>query len=227
MAIVGWLLVGCGGGDSTRSSGGMGAEEPVARAAAVRAITPAVARFCERAARRASGAVVRCPAVLPANGGGFEVPRSYGNGRCQWLANLEPRGAQRREAVFHVLFGGSCAAWDLAVGPGSTWPKERPAADVLRLVAPREQGLERPRVLRRLVIAGGPALLVRVAPYPAGGIHGGHLGVVFNVGGDGYLVTGHAAAATPDGPTPATPAVVDALVAVATSMARARATGAA
>lgn len=80
----------------------------------------------------------------------------------------------------------------------------------------------RPTVLRRLTVAGRPGLLIRAAPHPGGGIHGGHLGVVFDAGADGYLVTGHLLTASPDGPTPATPAVVDALIAVATSMARAR-----
>ena len=179
------------------------------------AATASVPRFCARAARRADRVAVRCPTVLP--NGGFDVPRNYGSGRCQWLGNLEPKSLEgrRSRAIFHVLIGGRCGPWDLRTGAGRRWPRTLPSADVLRLIGPREQGLESLRALRRIRIGKRPALLVRAAPYPAGGIHGDHVGVLFEAGSDGYLVTGHAS----PGYAPTSAPVVDALAAVATSMA--------
>jgi hypothetical protein len=220
---VSCLVVGCG--DETPqppAAERRAAEPPPARrgqaapSALVRPVTPAVPRFCARAARRADRVAVRCPAVLPA--GGYELPRAFGHGRCQWLANLEPRRRRGRgpAGIFHVLVGGTCGGWaDLAAAPGTRWPRTRPAGDRLRLIGPADGGLEPPTVLRRVTVAGRPALLLRAAPYPAGGIHGDHLVLVFDVEGDGHLVSGHAGH---DGPTPATPATVQALVEVAASM---------
>lgn len=45
--------------------------------------------------------------------------------------------------------------------------------------------------LRRTSVAGHEALLLRARAYPEGGVHGGHLAVVWNVAGAGYAVTAH------------------------------------
>jgi hypothetical protein len=70
-------------------------------------------------------------------------------------------------------------------------------------------------------VAGHPALLLRNPPYPAGGIHGGHLTVLFNAGGAGYAVTGHPVGAGRAGASPGPRArarALTALVVVAASM---------
>ena len=41
------------------------------------------------------------------------------------------------------------------------------------------------------MIAHNPALLIQVAHYPRGGIHGGHIAVVWNQNGNGYVVSLH------------------------------------
>jgi hypothetical protein len=47
------------------------------------------------------------------------------------------------------------------------------------------------RLRRRAAVARHPALLLTVAGFPAGGIHGGHVAVVWNQGSDGYVLSMH------------------------------------
>ncbi|CAA9479530.1 MAG: hypothetical protein AVDCRST_MAG13-1072 [uncultured Solirubrobacteraceae bacterium] len=222
--VVLCLVLGCG---EERAAPSPSPSPPAARRDAdeamrrglVEPVTRAVRRSCVRAARRADRVAVRCPDVLPA--GEYEVPQSYGRGRCQWLLNLEPRrrGSRAPSGIFHVLIGGTCERWkELTATPGRSWPGARPAGDQLRLIGPAEQGLKAPTTLRRVRIGGRPALVLRAAPYPGGGIHGDHLALVFNVGREGHLVSGHAGRG---GPTPAGEPVVQALLEVAGSMSRA------
>ncbi len=49
------------------------------------------------------------------------------------------------------------------------------------------------RVLRATRVRSAPALVLRNPPYPVGGIHGGHVTVIWNAGGAGYAVSGHPA----------------------------------
>lgn len=49
-------------------------------------------------------------------------------------------------------------------------------------------------MLRRARIGSASGLLSRNPPYPVGGIHGGHISIVWNAGGAGYVVTRHAVA---------------------------------
>ena len=157
------------------------------------AVVPAPAglvRACARVQRRV-GFPVRCPRVLPDNGGGFERPRAYQVSRCSWMLNLEPRGARR--GVFHLLVGGRCRPWDLARLPGS--PRIRDLGLVVGELRPgRPDEIQyAPRVVRRLRVAGGPGVVLRARPYPQGGIHGDHLVLLHNAGGHGQLVSGHRA----------------------------------
>ena len=216
------MLGGCGAADS---------EPPGASATDTRA---ASARFAQQCAEEAGSVAVAvlCPARLPL--GGFESPRNYGDAPCAYLINLEPRGMLKRPgAVFHLLFGGTCRPWDLRTQDGR-WPAVTSAArpgDDLRLIGntslmPGQTAADRERVglrvLRRARIASEPALVLRNAPYPIGGIHGGHISIVWNADGAGYAVTGHAVASPerPDGdPGPrALARATDTLIAVARSM---------
>jgi hypothetical protein len=144
---------------------------------------------------------VLCPSVLPENGGGFERATVFDSSSCSYLLNLEPRGVRRSQGtLFHVLFGGRCPAWQLpTTGPGSTWPT-RSVDNDLRLVgteprpgAPSDRQPIAPlEVLATTEIGGRRAIVVRSRPYPLGGIHGGHLGVIWNASGHGYALTAHA-----------------------------------
>jgi hypothetical protein len=51
--------------------------------------------------------------------------------------------------------------------------------------------LLRLRVLRRVRIAGHRGLLLKAAPYPSGGVHGGHIAAVWSQDGAGYAVSLH------------------------------------
>lgn len=161
------------------------------------------AHQCANAAASASVAVL-CPTRLPL--GGFESPRNYGDAPCSYLINLEPRGMlERAGAVFHLLFGGTCEPWDLQTNNGR-WPAVLtavPAGADLRLIGtarltPAHTEADRKRlglrVLRRTRIGSAPALVLRNPPYPVGGIHGDHISIVWNTGGAGYAVSGHAVA---------------------------------
>lgn len=177
---------------------------------------------CDRISRRVE-VMVRCPLMLPA-GGRYERPRAYDVMSCTYLVNLEPRGASRKQGLpFHVLFGSRCEPFDLSLGDGR-WPARRVPDDDLRLVgmAAFEPGEDladteptRLAVLKSTTVAGQLALVVRVAPYPQGGMHGGHLGLVWNAYGAAHAITVHLTGT--DRPT-ATAAAVRTLRAVATSM---------
>ena len=192
---------------------GCGAADSAPRDASATHTRAASARFAQQCAEEAGSVAVAvlCPARLPL--GGFESPRNYGDAPCTYLLNLEPRGMLKRPgAVFHLLFGGTCRPWNLRT-QDDRWPavpSAAPADDDLRLIGntsltPGQTEADRKRVglrvLRRARIGSEPALVLRNAPYPVGGIHGGHISIVWNVGGAGYAVTGHAVAppGRPDG----------------------------
>mgnify|MGYP006952613980 CR=1 FL=1 len=158
-----------------------------------------LADACRRAAEQVSIAVL-CPRLLPE--GGFEVPREYGNGPCTYLLNLEPRGMnQRPGSVFHLLIGGTCRPWNLTA-PDGRWPEQPNFPDDrdLRLIGKTSLDPEQPQeparrvrldVIRRTRVGSAPALVLRNPAYPVGGIHGGHLTVVWNHAGSGFAVSGH------------------------------------
>ena len=192
------MLAGCGGGERPAPP-----IAPAREPATTRAAGAGFERVCLRAAGSVTIAVL-CPARLPL--GGFEAPRNYGEAPCTYLLNLEPRVMLRRAgAVFHLLFGGTCRPWSLRTR-GGRWPVDAAAAragEDLRLVGitsevPGDPGAGGKRVglrvLKRTRIGSAPALVLRNPPYPVGGIHGGHLSVVWNAGGAGYAVSGHAVA---------------------------------
>ena len=49
----------------------------------------------------------------------------------------------------------------------------------------------RKKLLRRTKVGTAPALVLQSAPYPRGGINGGHVSVLWNMNGRGYLVSLH------------------------------------
>ncbi len=219
------ILVGCGPGQRDR---------PEPPAASTRA---AGTDFLQRCAREAASATVAvlCPTRLPI--GGFEKPRNYGDAPCSYLLNLEPRGFRKRAGtVFHLLFGATCRPWNLQTR-GGRWSARLTAAragedlrlieDASLLAGQSEADRKRValRVLRHARVGAARALVLRNPPYPTGGIHGGHISVVWNANGAGYVVTGHAVA-TPERPDVtsgprALRRASDTLLAVAAAMRRA------
>ena len=150
---------------------------------------------------------------------------------CAW------RGFRMRAGtIFHLLFGGTCRPWNLRTRDGR-WPARltaaRPGED-LRLIGatslvPGQAEADRKRaalrVPRRARVGAAPALVLRNPPYQTGGIHGGHISVVWNADGAGYVVTGHAVSSPERPDAPPGPRALrrasDTLLAVAAAMRRA------
>ena len=118
-------------------------------------------------------------------------------GRREYLCDLETRPFGSG-AVFHVLAGGRAGRFPLATTASGFWPRDPRLVRDLGLVGARPlepgQTVEervRLRLVRRTTVAGDAALLLRVAGYPDGGVHGGHLAVVWNRGAAGYVLSMH------------------------------------
>lgn len=149
---------------------------------------------------------MRCPAALPAAGWTIRY-RSLVDGPSAYLVDYETRGSSKRAgAAFHVLAGGRTPVFDLSVTRTRAWPvrADPPSATCcntrptdLALVGARRgerRGFWYPvrlRSLRRTTVAGHRALLLRAAGFPGGGIHGGHLVVVWNQDGTGSVMSMH------------------------------------
>jgi hypothetical protein len=166
-------------------------------------------RACERA-EAANDVAVMCPRWLPSMEDGLDPYRGYtlsqedfeSRERCEYLTQLGYSGdGAGRRIPSHVLFGGRCDPWPLAMRQGR-WPsrvgKRAGLGDgrlrmvnAMRIPGRTEARIVKPRVVGEASIADGRALLLWFAAHPAGGIHGGHYGVVWNSAGDGYAVTLH------------------------------------
>jgi hypothetical protein len=167
-----------------------------------RALPPAVRSVCAGLAAE-PGLQIRCPSWLPGLGGrrtgsSFESHPSNDVGGCGYLVELLARKApQGSDIPFHIIFGGACEAFSLKVRRGH-WPPRPRFGDALGLVThrplspgQRRERLEVPRVLARVPFMGSTALVLRVAPYPSGGINGGHVVLVWNESGSGYVMSFH------------------------------------
>ena len=136
---------------------------------------------------------VRCPARLPGRGRWHVEHRNLGSAPREYVMDLAGRG----RGPFHLLLGGRARPWDLRPS-GGRWPREAVAGGALRLIGARASRRVppppvRPRVVRSAEVAGRPALLLRVAAYPTGGVHGDHLAVVWNQDGRGWGASLHVA----------------------------------
>lgn len=210
--MVGWrasvalgltALVGCGGDDAGGQAdpGSVPRTDPATttkRAPQVE-LSPvpqaAVDRCSDLAARR--DIPVLCPTRLP-DARWFVRYQTLATGRDEYLTNLETRPHGSGDP-FHVLAGGRRGRFSLEVQAGK-WPAERDTPRGLRLVGARalkpgqawEDQQDVPlTLLRRATVREHPALLLRASQYPTGGVHGGHLAVVWNQGGNGYALSMH------------------------------------
>ncbi len=144
---------------------------------------------------------VRCPSWLPLGAWGGRALRS---GECDYLFDLHRRSGQG--GPYHAFVGGRCGNFSLRTRRG-WWPVKPRRVRDLGLIGskPLEPGQRGPtsparlRVLGTTTVADGPALLLVAKPFPTGGVHGGHIAVVWNQDGAGYAVTLHFAdEGTPD-----------------------------
>jgi hypothetical protein len=145
---------------------------------------PIVPRFCARVAPRVA---VLCPARWP------HRPRSHVEdgrdltrpGFPGYLGTFNDPGFRTAD-LGHVILGGERRAFSLLGRPGAIWPlRGQPKPD------PDSGFVGRIHVVRHATVGSDPALLVRPRRYPAGGIHGGHVVVLWNHGGHGYFVSLH------------------------------------
>jgi hypothetical protein len=116
-----------------------------------------------------------CPSRWPQRGGSrapeledLTRPRFHG-----YLLSFNQTGF--RNADFgHLILGGQPRPFDLA----------RPQPD-------RRLGILRATVIRHAEVRGAPAVVMRAPPYPRGGVHGGHVIVLWNAAGRGRVVSLH------------------------------------
>jgi hypothetical protein len=201
------VAAGCGSGT--------GAVKPPPARPALTALPPAVAAACRQAAP-AVGFAVLCPTVWPPTASRRPpslrwITRTSRVYLLSALNGIDDRGPH----VFHLLVGGQSQPF----GPG--WRAIDPGLRVTtRLVRIPVRGggtfvSERPaRRIGRAVVHGAAALLLREPDYPAGGLQGGHVLVLWSQAGHGYLVSVHGAAGT------TTPSLVDVALALARSTSR-------
>lgn len=151
-------------------------------------------RLCADAASD-TARVVRCTSWLPR---GEWDGRALRSARCEYLLDLNRRSAGRGGA-YHALMGGRCGKFSLRTRRGR-WPAKPRRVRDLGLIGSKPQAPGeretyfapvRLRVLRRASVGGRPALLLVAGPYPAGGIHGGHIAAVWNQHRAGYALTLH------------------------------------
>jgi hypothetical protein len=188
------LPAGCGSGREAVSRSVVTAPRS---SAALRAVPPSVTRSCRAGAGRVAFALL-CPASWPA------VPASD-TPQLRWMA-LGP-GAyllnafngldDRSPHVFHLLVGGQQHVF------GVDWRQIDPALRVTtRLVRVPVVGggtfvQQRPaRRIAETTVDGAPAVVLREPPYPQGGLQGGHVLVLWNRAGHGYLTSVHGAGMT-------------------------------
>ncbi len=217
------LATACGAGSSGTAAPGR--ERPAESAVALPAAPPQVAATC-RSLAASRDVPVRCPPRLPRARWAVSH-RSLRSGPCAYLLDLNARPLPRPDApdgAHHALAGGRCRPFPLRTAAGR-WPAGPRLTGDLGLLGAEptgpggswaEQRAVPLRVLRPVRVATHPALLLRAAPYPYGGVHGGHLVAVWNQRGAGHVLSLHFAPGAP-GP-PRRHEVV--LLAAATAMAR-------
>lgn len=102
----------------------------------------------------------------------------------------------------HLIFGGQRPTFSLRGAVGQSWPRPGERPSVQQLGIPRLRTIplqgggtfvqQRPsRILAHVSVRTHPGLVLAAAPYPLGGIMGGHVLVLWNEGGHGYLVSLH------------------------------------
>ncbi len=150
----------------------------------------AITDTCAQAAVYAEFPVL-CPARWPLPRG---APKARLFERAPGVYLIDAANGFRRRGghVFHLLLGGQrqpFGRW-----PGGVDPDLR--VTTRKVTIPTRDGgtfvQQLPaRRIARAHVHGAPAAVLREPPYPAGGLHGGHVVVLWNEGRRGYLVSVH------------------------------------
>jgi hypothetical protein len=162
--------------------------------------TSGVVRTC-RALARQKRVPVLCPVRLPRARWTVRY-RSLEHARTRYLIDL--RVGDAGSGAHHVLVGGRRRPFDLRSRDGQ-WPARVPPSGEfccsrpgdLGLIGAREQtaGIWEPvrmTVVRSVWLRQMPGLMLAAVAHPDGGIHGGHVALVWNQGGHGYVFSIHA-----------------------------------
>ena len=191
--ICALLLAGCGG--TPKTLGRIQAARPAESARELGSVPADVRHACTRAARGVEF-VVLCPT-------GWPTSRSHGPPALRWitrspgvyLLNAFNGPADSSPHVFHLLLGGQQKSF------GDGWSAVDPGLRITtrEVTTPIEGGgrFVQERPARRIGLAsvhGSPALVLREPAFPQGGLQGGHVLVLWNQGGHGYLVSVHGTA---------------------------------
>lgn len=189
MAGIAAALCGCGGAGCAERAD----ERPPRPAAqpAELAFPAELGAACERIARAGSAAVL-CPPPARGRAGLALLHEDLDPDPCSYVINMA--NAATAGEPSHPVLGGSCKPLPLQAGRGP-YAVEQPRS--LRLVAnpPLVSG-QAPRTSHPLVLGpthvrGRPGVLLRVLPFPEGGLHGGSYALVWNERGNGYVVSLH------------------------------------
>ena len=173
-------------------------------AAAAIPLGPAPAAVRHECAQRADYSVYRtsCPTRWPVRRGSATVlDAAIVRGPSQWFASFDDPAFGPPDDG-HVIIGGQNPPFSLAGDVGETWPRPGEPAPLPLLWLPRLMITPNgtpggyvarvpPKILERTSVGGRQALVLTEAPYPVGGMHGGHVLVVFNVEGHGAFVSLH------------------------------------
>ncbi len=195
VAVIG--LTGCGGSATGKHTKTSGTGPPRSATVTLQPTPTTITIACRRLAASRMLPVL-CPTRLP-EGRWLVNHRTLRGGRCAYLLDLDTRPLGQ-SIPFHALAGGRCGPWPLTTR-GGRWPTRAPVSSDLGLIGakPLRPGQPSttaptpvpPRVLRRIDVDGHRGLVLQEAAYPNGGVHGGHLAVIWNQDGNGYVLSLH------------------------------------
>ena len=202
MVAVAVLLVVLAAALSQPGIGGVVRAEGSPPAIPLGAAPAPVTGFCQRRARRGKFTVL-CPTRYPlapasrvtASGQSLLGPSFY------WASFNDAAGFDDGDDG-HLIFGGQRPPFSLIGSRGQTWPHPRQRRPVQQLALPHLltmpiQGgghyvAQRPaRILRRANVRGRDALILVAPAYPQGGLMGGHVIILWNWHGHGYMLSLH------------------------------------
>lgn len=197
LVAAGGLAVGCGGdGGQADATTPRRPATPAAVDHLVSLPAATVRRCLALASRR--DIPVLCPTRLP-KARWYVAHQTLRGGRNEYLTDLETKPGAAAGDPSHVLAGGRRGRFSLETTDGK-WPADTDLPRDLGLLGakplkPGQRHDEERRVRLRLVgrssLGKHPALLLKVTDYPDGGVHGGHLAIIWNQGDHGYALSLH------------------------------------
>jgi hypothetical protein len=180
------FVIGCGGEHRRPAPNEPASELPAA--------PRSIAAGCHHVAE-SSAFPVLCPVTWPRHRGPGQPKLQFlENAADAYLIDVSNGFSPRGPDVFHLLLGGQRDP----VGPGVTGINPALRLTTRRITTPMKGGGEFVQALpsRRVgsaTVHGHRAAVLREPPYPQGGIHGGHVVIVWNQDRHGYIVSAHGA----------------------------------